>query len=169
MLSLQRAPNLGMSCVPRSLMPTSPLEPTSALEPPPLFSHPLASAVRPPRQLAPTVGQLSGNMLQTGPFSYTNESVPLADDVVGALTASFAVLRISDVLAADEYPSEVLSYSDSPLSLGGSLAVGGMDVHVEVYATGDGASSSSSKTRKAAEARATVERTEPSDPLRAAM
>ena len=31
-------------------MPTSPLEPTSALEPPPIFSHPLASAVRPPRQ-----------------------------------------------------------------------------------------------------------------------
>ena len=49
-LSLRRAPNLGMSGVPRPLMPTSPLEPTSALEPPPLFSHPLASAVRPPRQ-----------------------------------------------------------------------------------------------------------------------
>ena len=47
-LSLRRAPNLGMSCIPRSLMPTSPLEPTSALEPPPLFSHPLASAVCPP-------------------------------------------------------------------------------------------------------------------------
>ena len=30
-------------------MPTSPLEPTSAFEPLPLFSHPLASAVRAPR------------------------------------------------------------------------------------------------------------------------
>ena len=44
-----------------------------------------------------------------------------------------------------------------------------MDVHVEVYVTGDGASSSSSKTRKAAEARAAAEQIEPSDPLRAAM
>ena len=52
MLSLRRAPNLGMSCVPRSLMPTSPLEPTSALEPPPLFSHPKASVVHPPRHLS---------------------------------------------------------------------------------------------------------------------
>ena len=48
-LYLRRAPNLGMYGVPRPLMPTSPLESTSALEPPPLFSHPLASAVRPPR------------------------------------------------------------------------------------------------------------------------
>ena len=145
MLSLWRAPNLGMSGVPRPLMPTSPLEPTSALEPPPLFSHPLASAVRPPRQLAPTVGQLeelAGSMLQTGPFSYTDESVALADDVVGALAASFAALRISDAFAADEYPSEVLSYSDSPLSLGGGVSAGAMDVHVEVFVTGDGASSS---------------------------
>ena len=161
-----------MSGVPRPLMPTSPLEPTSALEPPPLFSHPLASAVRPPRQLAPTVGQLeelAGSMLQTGPFSYTDESVALADDVVGALAASFAALRISDAFAADEYPSEVLSYSDSPLSLGGGVSAGAMDVHVEVFVTGDGASSSSSKTRKAAEARAAADRIEPSDPLRAAM
>ena len=52
-LSLRRAPNLGMSCVPRSLMSTSPLEPTSALEPPPIFSHPLASSVRQPRQFQP--------------------------------------------------------------------------------------------------------------------
>ena len=105
MLSLRRAPNLGMSCVPRSLMPTSPLEPTSALEPPPIFSHPLASAVRPPRWLAPIVGQLeelAGSMLQTGPFSYADESVALADDVVGALVASFAALRISDAFATDE-------------------------------------------------------------------
>ena len=108
-------------------------------------------------------------MLRTGPFSYADESVTLADDVVGALAASFAALRISDAFAADEYPSKVLSYSDSPLSLGGSISAGAMDVHVEVYATGDGASSSSSKTRKAAKARATAERTEPSDPLRAAM
>ena len=96
MLSLRRAPNLGMSCVPRSLMPTPPLEPTSALEPPPLFSHPMASAVRPPRQLAPTMGyleELAGSMLQTGPLSYSNESITLADDVVGALSASFVALR----------------------------------------------------------------------------
>ena len=38
----------------------------------------------------------------------------LADDVVGALVASFTALRISDAFAADEYPSEVLSYSFSP-------------------------------------------------------
>ena len=94
-----------MSGVPRPHMPTSPLEPTSALEPPPLFSHPLASAVHPPRQLAPTVGQLeelAGSMLQTGPFSYTDESVALADDVIGVLGASFAALRISDAPATDE-------------------------------------------------------------------
>ena len=171
-LSLWRAPNLGMSGVPRPLMPTSPLESTSALEPPPLFSHPLASAVRPPRQLTPTVGQLeelAGSMLRTEPFSYADESIALADDVVGALVASFAALRISDAFTTDEYPSKVLSYSDSPLSLSGGVSAGAMDVHVEVFVTGDGASSSSSKTRKAAEARATAERTEPFDPLRAAM
>ena len=44
-----------------------------------------------------------------------------------------------------------------------------MEVHVEVFVTGDGASSSSSKTRKAAKDRAVAERTEPSDPLRAVM
>ena len=44
-----------------------------------------------------------------------------------------------------------------------------MDVHVEVFVTGDDASSSSSKTRKAAEARAATDRIEPSDTLRAAM
>ena len=108
-------------------------------------------------------------MLRTGPFSYVDESVALADDVVGALVASFAALRISDAFAADEYPGEVLSYSDSPLSLGGGVSAGAMDVHVEVFVTGDGASSSSSKTRKAAEARAAAERTELSDPLRAVM
>ena len=82
-----------MSGIPRALMPTSPLEPTSALEPPPLFSHPLASAVRPPRQLAPTVGQLeelAGSMLQTGPLSDSDEPVMLVDDIVDALAASFA-------------------------------------------------------------------------------
>ena len=97
MLSLRRAPNLGMSCAPRSLMPTSPLEPTSVLEPSPLFSHPMASAVRPPRQLVPTVGQpeeLVGSMLQTGIFSDSDEPITLADDIVDALAASFAVLHI---------------------------------------------------------------------------
>ena len=94
-----------MSGVPRPRMQTSPLEPTSALEPPPLFSHPLASAVRPPRQLAPTVGQLeelAGSILRTGSLSYSDESVALADDVIGALAASFTVLHISDALAADK-------------------------------------------------------------------
>ena len=108
-------------------------------------------------------------MLQTGPFSYSDESVTLADDVVGVLVASFAALRISDAFAVDEYPSEVLSYSNSPLSLGGGVSVGAMGVHVEVFVTGDSASSSSSKTRKAVEARAAADRIEPSDPLRAVM
>ena len=108
-------------------------------------------------------------MLQTGLLSYADESVTLADDVVGALVASFAALRMSDAFAADEYPSEVLSYSDSPLSLGGGVSAGAMGVHVEVFVTGDGASSSPSKTRKATEARAAADRIEPSDPLRAAM
>ena len=109
--------------------------------------------------------ELAGIMLQTGPFSYSDESVALADDVVGALVASFAALRISDAFAADEYPSEVLSYSNSPLSLGGGVSARAMDVHVEVFVTGDGSSSSSSKTRKAAEARAAAEQDESSDPL----
>ena len=106
-------------------------------------------------------------MLQTGPFSFSDESVALAEDVIGALAASFTVLRIFDAFVVDEYPSEVLSYSDSLLYLGGGIAAGAMDIHVKVYVTGDGASSSSSKTRKAAEARASVKRAEPSDPLRA--
>ena len=97
--------------------------------------------------------ELAGSMLQTGTFSCSDESVALADDVIGMLAASFNALRISDAFAVDEYPSEVLSYSDSPLSLGGGIAVGAMDVHVEVFITGDGASSLSNKTRKAAEAR----------------
>ena len=62
--------------------------------------------------MAPTVGQLeelAGSMLQTGPFSYSDESVALVDDVVSALAASLVVLRISDAFAADEYPIEVLS------------------------------------------------------------
>ena len=107
-------------------------------------------------------------MLQTGPFSYTNESVTLADDVVGMLAASFTVLRISDAFSADEYPSEVLSYSDSPLSLSGEFTAGAMDAHVEVCVTGDGASALASKARRVAEAGAAAARTEPSDPLRAA-
>ena len=108
-------------------------------------------------------------MLRTGPFSYSEESITLANDIIDALAASFTVLRISDALATNEYPSEVLSYSDSPLSLSGGFTAGAMFAHVEIFGTGDGASSSSSKTRKAAEARAAAERTEPSDPLRATM
>ena len=80
-------------------MPTLPLDPTSALEPPPIFSHLLVSAVRPPRQLAPTVGQLKvlvGSMLQTGLLSDSNEPVTLADDVIDALAASFTALRIDN-------------------------------------------------------------------------
>ena len=113
--------------------------------------------------------ELAGSMLQTGHFSYSDESVALADDVVGVLAASFAMLRISNAFAADEYPSEVLSYSDSPLSLSGGFTAGAMDAHVDVFVTGDGASSSSSKARKGAEAGAAAERTELSDPLRAVM
>ena len=95
--------------------------------------------------------ELAESMLKTGPFSYSDESVALADDVMGALAASFTALRISDALAADEYPSEVLSYSDSPLSLSGGFTAGAMDAHVEVFVTGDGASSSSSKARRVTE------------------
>ena len=68
--------------------------------------------------MAPTVGQLeelAGSMLQTGPFSYFDESVMLADDVIDALAASFVALRISDAPMADEYPNKVLDFSDSPL------------------------------------------------------
>ena len=71
--------------------------------------------------------------------------------------------------ATDEYPSEVLSYSDSPLSIGSGISARAMDVHMEVFVTGDDASSLSSKTRKAAEAKVAAEWTEPSNPLRAAM
>ena len=81
--------------------------------------------------------ELAGSMLQTGPFSYTDESVVLADDVVGALAASFAALRISDAFAADEYPSEVLSYSDSPLSLSGRFTAGAMDANCHGERTAD--------------------------------
>jgi len=108
-------------------------------------------------------------MLRTGPLSYSDESVALADDIIGALAASFTALRISDAFAVDEYHSEVLSYSDSPLSLDGGITAVAMGVHVEVFVTGDGASSSSSKARRVAEARAAAARTEPSDSLHAAM
>ena len=63
----------------------------------------------------------------------------------------------------------MLIYSNSPLSLGGGVSTGAMDIHVEVFVTGDGASSSSSKTRMAAEARAAADRIEPSDLVRAVM
>ena len=79
----------------------------------------MASAVHPPRQLAPTVGQLeemAGSMLQTGIFFDSGEPVMLADDVIDALTASFTTLRISDTPTDDEYPREVLSFTDPPLS-----------------------------------------------------
>ena len=65
----------------------------------------MASAVHPPRELAPIVGQLeelAGSMLQTRPFSYSDESVTLVDDVIGALSASFTALHISDAFAVDE-------------------------------------------------------------------
>ena len=145
MLSLRRAPNLGMSCVLRSLMPPLPLEPTSALEPPPIFSHPMASAVRPPRQLAPTVGQLevlAGSMLQTGIFSDSNETVTLEDDVIDALAASFAMLRISDAPTDDEYPRKVHSFSNSPLPINAGAPAGAMDLCMEVFVTDIDASSS---------------------------
>ena len=79
-------------------------------------------------------------MLRTRPVSYSDESVALADDVIGTLAASFTVLRIFDALAADEYPSEVLSYSDSPPSLSGGIFSGAMDVRMEVFVACDGAS-----------------------------
>ena len=58
--------------------------------------------------------ELAGSMLQTGLLSDSDEPVTLADDVIDALVASFATLRISDAPTADEYPSEVLDFSDSP-------------------------------------------------------
>ena len=48
----------------------------------------------------------------------------LADDVVGALAASFTALRITDAFAADEYPIEVLSYSDSPFPSAAAFPLG---------------------------------------------
>ena len=117
MLSLLRAPNLGISCVPRSLMPTSPLDPTEALEMPPLFSHPLASAMRPPQQLAPTVGQLeipARVTFMTGLPSDTDEPVSLADDVIDMLAASFTAMCIFDAPAADDYPSGFLTSLTPP-------------------------------------------------------
>jgi len=158
-----------MSRVPRPLIPTSPLEPTSALEPALIFSHLMASAVRPPRQLAPTVGQLevlAGDTFQTGPFIDSGERV----DAVDPLAASFAALRIPDASAADEYPSGVLDVSDSPVPLGDSNSVGAADlyVRVEVFATGSGSATSSAANR-AADARAAAERASTADPLRAAI
>ena len=113
--------------------------------------------------------ELARSMLRTGSLSYSDESVTLADDVIGALAASFTVLRISDALAANEYPSGVLSYSDSPLPLSGGFTAGAMDAHVEVFVTGDVASSSSSKARRVAEAAGATTQTEPSNPLRTVM
>jgi 7-carboxy-7-deazaguanine synthase (Cx14CxxC type) len=72
-LSLRRVPNLGTSCVSRSLVPTSPLEPTSCLFPIPLFSHPVASAVRPPRHWAHRPlhsGSLHAGRIQAPPLSW---------------------------------------------------------------------------------------------------
>ena len=63
--------------------------------------------------MVPTVGQLevlAGSMLQTGLLSNSDEPVTLADDVINALAASFAALRIFDAPTVDEYPTEVLSY-----------------------------------------------------------
>ena len=53
---------------------------------------------------------LAGSMLQTGLLSDSDEPVMLANDVVDALAASFAALRIFDAPTVDEYPTEVLSY-----------------------------------------------------------
>ena len=93
----------------------------------------MASAVSPPRQLAPTVGRfevLAGSMLQTGIFSDSDEPVAMADDVIDALAASFATLRISDAPTDDEYPREVLSFSDSPLFINDGAPAGAMDLCV---------------------------------------
>mgnify|MGYP005823314811 CR=1 FL=1 len=73
------------------------------------------------------MGQLEvlvGSMLQTGLLSNSDEPVTLADDVIYALAASCTALHISDAPTADEYPSEVLDFSDSPISLGSSAPAG---------------------------------------------
>ena len=109
---------------------------------------------------------LAGSMLQTGIFSYSDEPVTLADDVIDALAASFATLRISDAPTDDEYPREVFSFSDSPLSINDGAPAGTMDLCVEVFITDTGTSSSSSAARKAAEAKAAA--TGPPRPTRCA-
>ena len=67
-------------------------------------------------------------MLQTVIFSDSDEPAALADDVIDALAASFATLRIPDAPTDDEYPREVLSFSDSPLSINDGAPAGAMDL-----------------------------------------
>ena len=78
---------------------------------------------------------LAGSMLQTGPLSDSHEPVTLVDDVIDVLAASFAMLRISDAPTDDEYPREVLSFSDSPLPINDGAPTGAMDLCVEVFVT----------------------------------
>ena len=105
-------------------------------------------------------------MLQTGNFSDCDEPVALADDVIDVLAASFAMLRISDAPTDDEYPREVLSFSDSPLSNSAGAPSGAMDLCMEVFVTHIDTSSSSSATRKAAEAKAAADKAGLPNPLR---
>ena len=112
---------------------------------------------------------LAGSMLQTGLLSGSDEPVTLVDDIIDALTASFAALHVSDAPAADEYPSEILDFSSSPLSLAGNAPAGAMDLCVEVFVTYTGASSSSSAARKTAATKAAAERAGSPNPLRAMM
>ena len=91
----------------------------------------------------------------------------LADDIIDALATSFATLRISDAPTDDEYPREVLSFSDSPLSISDDAPTGAMDLCVEIFVTDIDASSSSSAARKAAEAKAAVDRAGSPNPPRA--
>ena len=101
---------------------------------------------------------LAGSMLQTGIFSDSDEPVMLADDVIDALAGSFAMPRIFDARTDDEYPREVLSFCDSPLSINDSAPAGAMDLCVEVFVTNVDASSSSSAARKATDAKVVADR-----------
>ncbi|XBI22578.1 hypothetical protein VPH35_063582 [Triticum aestivum] len=106
---------------------------------PPSISHPMASAVRTPRQLAPIVGRDAtpvGVTFRTRPFTPTGERIAhdlvsrlgafdgAGDDVVRFVDAAspasgsiipFGELRVYVALVPDEYPSRVLTFVDPPL------------------------------------------------------
>ena len=142
-LSLRRAPNLGMSCVSRSLMPTSPLEPTSALESPPLFSHPLASAVCPP---------WGSSRSSTEACSRRGSSPTRTSQSCWRTTSSTRSPPPSPRCASLMHPGPTSTparylTSLTPPYLGGSVPTSRMDLRMEVFVTDTGVSSSYSTAR----------------------